>query len=191
MAAKGTETRIATGDADTYIVKSGLEKATSHPRVAMMGMGRWDFNGFQTRVKWFKVRRRKEEGGKFLPALNVRYLKSEKLPIIFTYKDKENCSGAKVRNFFREDASYFCLECCKRFRTSDKAEILCFDTFSSNSGLINDVITFLEQYERPGMVYFPFWQHMYEFIKRSVLEYELSQVTSNPDVVFFKKSEKN
>ncbi|GBM96664.1 hypothetical protein AVEN_29482-1 [Araneus ventricosus] len=32
MAAKGTETRVATGDADTYIVRSGLEKATSHPR---------------------------------------------------------------------------------------------------------------------------------------------------------------
>ncbi|GBN72411.1 hypothetical protein AVEN_55093-1 [Araneus ventricosus] len=32
MAAKGTETRVATGDADAYIVKSGLEKATSHPK---------------------------------------------------------------------------------------------------------------------------------------------------------------
>ncbi|GBN21990.1 hypothetical protein AVEN_77726-1, partial [Araneus ventricosus] len=32
MAAKGTETRVATGDADTYIVRSGLEKATSHPK---------------------------------------------------------------------------------------------------------------------------------------------------------------
>ncbi|GBM07177.1 hypothetical protein AVEN_15423-1 [Araneus ventricosus] len=31
MAAKGTERRVATGDADTYIVRSGLEKATSHP----------------------------------------------------------------------------------------------------------------------------------------------------------------
>ncbi|GBM64161.1 hypothetical protein AVEN_57170-1 [Araneus ventricosus] len=32
MAAKGIETRVATGDADTYIVRSGLEKATSHPK---------------------------------------------------------------------------------------------------------------------------------------------------------------
>ncbi|GBN14632.1 hypothetical protein AVEN_142091-1 [Araneus ventricosus] len=32
MAAKGIETRVATGDADTYIVRSGLEKSTSHPK---------------------------------------------------------------------------------------------------------------------------------------------------------------
>ncbi|GBL92962.1 Tigger transposable element-derived protein 4 [Araneus ventricosus] len=37
MAAKGIETRVATGDADTYIVRSGLEKATSHPIVALRG----------------------------------------------------------------------------------------------------------------------------------------------------------
>ncbi|GBM96549.1 hypothetical protein AVEN_253054-1 [Araneus ventricosus] len=35
MAAKGIETRVATGDADTYIVRCGLEKATSHPIVAI------------------------------------------------------------------------------------------------------------------------------------------------------------
>ncbi|GBM58745.1 hypothetical protein AVEN_183574-1 [Araneus ventricosus] len=28
---------------------------------AMMGMGRWNSKGCQTRVKWFKVRRQKEE----------------------------------------------------------------------------------------------------------------------------------
>ncbi|GBL72302.1 hypothetical protein AVEN_115258-1 [Araneus ventricosus] len=32
MAVKGTKMRVATGDADTYIVRSGLEKATSHPK---------------------------------------------------------------------------------------------------------------------------------------------------------------
>ncbi|GBN14473.1 hypothetical protein AVEN_233943-1 [Araneus ventricosus] len=32
MAAEGIETRVATGDADTYIVRSGLEKAPSHPK---------------------------------------------------------------------------------------------------------------------------------------------------------------
>ncbi|GBO18528.1 hypothetical protein AVEN_70393-1 [Araneus ventricosus] len=32
MAAKGTEMRFATEDADTYIRRSGLEKATSHPK---------------------------------------------------------------------------------------------------------------------------------------------------------------
>ncbi|GBM10900.1 hypothetical protein AVEN_132500-1 [Araneus ventricosus] len=31
MAAKGNETRVATGDADTYIMRYGLEKATSQP----------------------------------------------------------------------------------------------------------------------------------------------------------------
>ncbi|GBO41379.1 hypothetical protein AVEN_31033-1 [Araneus ventricosus] len=35
MTAKGIETRVATGDADTYIVRCGLEKATSHPIVAI------------------------------------------------------------------------------------------------------------------------------------------------------------
>ncbi|GBN63404.1 hypothetical protein AVEN_120458-1 [Araneus ventricosus] len=37
MASKGIETRVAAGDADTYIVRSGLEKATSHPVVAIIG----------------------------------------------------------------------------------------------------------------------------------------------------------
>ncbi|GBL90150.1 hypothetical protein AVEN_135488-1 [Araneus ventricosus] len=37
MTAKGTETRDSTGDADTYIVRCGLEKATSHPIVAIAG----------------------------------------------------------------------------------------------------------------------------------------------------------
>ncbi|GBN96903.1 hypothetical protein AVEN_107571-1 [Araneus ventricosus] len=32
MAAKGNETRVATGDADTYIVRSGLEEATFHTK---------------------------------------------------------------------------------------------------------------------------------------------------------------
>ncbi|GBM80637.1 hypothetical protein AVEN_211608-1 [Araneus ventricosus] len=32
MAAKGIKTRVATGDADTYIVRSGIEKTTSHPK---------------------------------------------------------------------------------------------------------------------------------------------------------------
>ncbi|GBO22703.1 hypothetical protein AVEN_62745-1 [Araneus ventricosus] len=32
MAAKGIKTRVATGDVDTYIVRSGIEKATSHPK---------------------------------------------------------------------------------------------------------------------------------------------------------------
>ncbi|GBM83226.1 hypothetical protein AVEN_81993-1 [Araneus ventricosus] len=37
MAAKGIETRVFTGDADTYIVRCGLEKATSHPIIAITG----------------------------------------------------------------------------------------------------------------------------------------------------------
>ncbi|GBL77341.1 hypothetical protein AVEN_41765-1 [Araneus ventricosus] len=35
MAAKGIETRVATEDADTYIVRFGLEKAISRPIVAI------------------------------------------------------------------------------------------------------------------------------------------------------------
>ncbi|GBN57077.1 hypothetical protein AVEN_244561-1 [Araneus ventricosus] len=37
MTSKGIETRVAKGDADTYIVRCGLEKATSHPTVAIIG----------------------------------------------------------------------------------------------------------------------------------------------------------
>ncbi|GBM66045.1 hypothetical protein AVEN_181123-1 [Araneus ventricosus] len=35
MAAKGIEMRVATGDADTYIVRCGLEKVISHSIVAI------------------------------------------------------------------------------------------------------------------------------------------------------------
>ncbi|GBN13758.1 hypothetical protein AVEN_163294-1 [Araneus ventricosus] len=37
MAAKGIETRVATEDADAYIVRCALEKATSHPIVVRTG----------------------------------------------------------------------------------------------------------------------------------------------------------
>ncbi|GBM48788.1 hypothetical protein AVEN_175708-1 [Araneus ventricosus] len=37
MVAKGFETRVATGDADTYNVRRGLEKAISHPIVSITG----------------------------------------------------------------------------------------------------------------------------------------------------------
>ncbi|GBN24588.1 hypothetical protein AVEN_59172-1 [Araneus ventricosus] len=37
MAAKRIETRFTAGDADTYIVRCGLEKAISHPIVAITG----------------------------------------------------------------------------------------------------------------------------------------------------------
>ncbi|GBM69808.1 hypothetical protein AVEN_201839-1 [Araneus ventricosus] len=37
MASEGIETRVATGDSDTYIVRSGLEKAISHPIVFITG----------------------------------------------------------------------------------------------------------------------------------------------------------
>ncbi|GBN06971.1 hypothetical protein AVEN_96756-1 [Araneus ventricosus] len=37
MNSKGIETRVAKGDADIYIVRCGLEKAISHPTVAIIG----------------------------------------------------------------------------------------------------------------------------------------------------------
>ncbi|GBM36606.1 hypothetical protein AVEN_170774-1 [Araneus ventricosus] len=37
IASEGIETRVATGDADTYIVRCGLEKAIYHPIVAITG----------------------------------------------------------------------------------------------------------------------------------------------------------
>ncbi|GBM38089.1 hypothetical protein AVEN_203215-1 [Araneus ventricosus] len=37
MSSEGIETRVATGDSDVYIVKCGLEKAISHPIVAITG----------------------------------------------------------------------------------------------------------------------------------------------------------
>ncbi|GBN72185.1 hypothetical protein AVEN_3675-1 [Araneus ventricosus] len=37
MVVEGIETRVATGDSDTYIVRYGLEKETSHPTLAVIG----------------------------------------------------------------------------------------------------------------------------------------------------------
>ncbi|GBM16167.1 hypothetical protein AVEN_126437-1 [Araneus ventricosus] len=37
MDADGIETRVTTGDADTYIVRCRIEKAISHPIVALTG----------------------------------------------------------------------------------------------------------------------------------------------------------
>ncbi|GBM72570.1 hypothetical protein AVEN_274257-1 [Araneus ventricosus] len=37
MASKGIDTRVATGDAETYCIMCGLEKAISHPIVVITG----------------------------------------------------------------------------------------------------------------------------------------------------------
>ena len=69
----------------------------------------------------------------------------------------------------------------------NKAQILCSDTTSSNTGRINGAITFIEQYAEREMTYFPCRHHIYELVLRSVFEHELPQVNSSSDVVFFKK----
>ncbi|GBM73181.1 hypothetical protein AVEN_30063-1 [Araneus ventricosus] len=79
------------------------------------------------------------------------------------------------------------LDQCHIIGLEDKAQILCSDTTSSNTGHINGAITFLEQYADREMTYFPCRHHIYELVLRSVFEYELNEVTSSPDVAFFKK----
>ncbi|GBN44937.1 hypothetical protein AVEN_7159-1, partial [Araneus ventricosus] len=43
----------------------------------------------------------------------------------------------------------------KDWGLEDKAQILCYDTTSSNTGRINGAITFLELYADREMTYFP------------------------------------
>ncbi|GBL86751.1 hypothetical protein AVEN_95997-1 [Araneus ventricosus] len=75
----------------------------------------------------------------------------------------------------------------KDWGLEDKAQILCSDTTSSNTGRINGAITFLELYADREMTYFPCRHHIYELVLRNVFEYELNEVTSSADVAFFKK----
>ncbi|GBO31727.1 hypothetical protein AVEN_25041-1 [Araneus ventricosus] len=71
----------------------------------------------------------------------------------------------------------------KDWGLEDKAQILCSDTTSSNTGRINGVITFLELYADREMTYFHCRHHIYELVLRSVFEYELNEVTSSTEKV--------
>ncbi|GBO15089.1 hypothetical protein AVEN_63367-1 [Araneus ventricosus] len=123
-----------------------------------------------------------------LPALNVRDLKSERLPIIVTYKDEEKLLGVpKLENSSGKEQAMAVWNVLKDWGLEDKAQILCSDSTSSNTGRINGAITFLELYADREMTYFPCRHHIYELVLRSVFEYELNEVTSSPDVAFFKK----
>ncbi|GBM85082.1 hypothetical protein AVEN_248813-1 [Araneus ventricosus] len=125
---------------------------------------------------------------KLLPALNVRDLKSERLPIIVTYKDEEKLLGVpKLENYSGKDQAMAVWNALKDLGLEDKFQILCSDTTSSNTGRINGAIRFLELYADREMTYFPCRHHIYELVLRNVFEYELNEVTSSPDVAFFKK----
>ncbi|GBO42023.1 hypothetical protein AVEN_137752-1 [Araneus ventricosus] len=93
---------------------------------------------------------------KLLPALNVRDLKSERLPIIITYKDEEKLLGVpKLENSSGKEQAMALWNVLKDWGLEDKALILCSDTTSSNTGRINGAITFLELYADREMTYFP------------------------------------
>ncbi|GBN39023.1 hypothetical protein AVEN_58541-1 [Araneus ventricosus] len=125
---------------------------------------------------------------KLLPALNVRDLKSERLPIIVTYKDEEKLLVVpKLENSSGKEQDMAVWNDLKDWGLKDKAQILCSDTTSSNTGRINGAITFLELYADREMTYFPCRYHIYELVLRSVFECELNEVTSSPVVAFFKK----
>ncbi|GBN46551.1 hypothetical protein AVEN_271313-1 [Araneus ventricosus] len=125
---------------------------------------------------------------KLLPALNVRDLKSERLPIFVTYKDEEKLLGvSKLENSSGKEQAMTVWNVLKDWGLEDKAQILCSDTTSSNTGRIKGAITFLELYADREMIYFPCRHHIYELVLRNVFEYELNEVTSSPDVAFFKK----
>ncbi|GBM76727.1 hypothetical protein AVEN_10940-1 [Araneus ventricosus] len=78
----------------------------------------------------------------------------------------------------------------KDWGLEDKAQILCSDTNSSNTGRINTVeVSKTVCGLRDGI--FSISASDYEKVLRSVFEHALPQVISSPNVVFFKKSEKN
>ncbi|GBM97387.1 hypothetical protein AVEN_105098-1 [Araneus ventricosus] len=115
--------------------------------------------------------------GKLLPALNVRDLKSERLPIIVTYKDEEKLLGVpKLENSSGKEQAMAVWNVLKDWGLEDKAQILCSDSTSSNKGRINGAITFLELYADREMTYFPCRHHIYELVLRSVFEYELNEL---------------
>ncbi|GBN15438.1 hypothetical protein AVEN_161867-1 [Araneus ventricosus] len=71
----------------------------------------------------------------------------------------------------------------KYWGLEDKAQILCSDTTSSNTGRINGAITFLELYADREMTYFPCRHQIYELVIRSVFEYELNEKKAIEDFI--------
>ncbi|GBN40112.1 hypothetical protein AVEN_241269-1 [Araneus ventricosus] len=95
---------------------------------------------------------------------------------------------AKLENSSGKEQAMAVWNVLKDWGLEDKAQILYSDTTSSNTGRINGAITFLKLYADREMTCFPCRHHIYELVLRSVFKYELNEVTSSPDVAFFKNT---
>lgn len=73
----------------------------------------------------------------------------------------------------------------------DKVQILCCDTTASNTGRLNGTCILLEQKLDRELLIFACRHHVYELVLKSVFEVKISQVTTSPDIPFFKKFKEN
>ncbi|KAG8234957.1 hypothetical protein J437_LFUL009153 [Ladona fulva] len=130
--------------------------------------------------------------GKLLPAVDSRMLKEEDLPTIILYVNKEQLIDLpRLESSSGSGQAQAVWNAIVDWNLKDKGQIFCCDTTASNTCYINGTCVLLEQKLNRNMLIFAYRHHAYELVLKSVLEVNISQVTTNPDVPLFKKFRDN
>jgi len=127
-----------------------------------------------------------------LPALNARNCKEERLPIVISFKNKEQLIAVpKLDGSTGREQAQAVWNAIIDWDFEEKVQILCCDTTASNTGRLNGACILPEQKLDRELLIFACRHHIYELVLKSVFEIKISQVTTSPDIPLFKKFREN
>ncbi|GBN07368.1 hypothetical protein AVEN_182102-1 [Araneus ventricosus] len=130
--------------------------------------------------------------GKLLPALSARKWKEERLPIVIPYELKEQLIAVpRLDNSTGKEQARAFWKAISDWNFEDKVQILCCDIKTSNIGRFNGACALFEQTFYREMLFFACRHHVYELVLKAVFEVKIKQVTTSPDIPFFKKLKDN
>lgn len=130
--------------------------------------------------------------GKLLPALNVRYSKEERLPIVASFGDCEQLLAVpKLKNSTGREQANAVYNALIDWEITKNVEFLCFDTTASNTGRLNGACVLIEQKLNKDLIYLPCRHHIYELVLRSVFEAKISQSVKSPNIPLFEEFRAN
>ncbi|GBO20908.1 hypothetical protein AVEN_150644-1 [Araneus ventricosus] len=130
--------------------------------------------------------------GKLLLALNARTSTKERLPIIISYRLKEQLIAvSRLDNSTSKEQTRAFWKAILDWNLENKVHILCCDTTASNTGSFNGACALLEQTFYREMLFFACRRHVYELVLKAVFDVNIKQVTTSPDIPLFIKPKDN
>ncbi|GBM04737.1 hypothetical protein AVEN_20184-1 [Araneus ventricosus] len=111
--------------------------------------------------------------GKLLPALSARKSKEERLPMVISYRLKEqHIAVPRLDNSTGKEQAQAVWKAILDWNLEDKVQILCCDTTASNTGRFSGACAFLEQKFDREMLFFACRHHVYELVLKSRIRSE-------------------